>query len=140
MNAFYDAELVYMALPPDKADFSIIANTLTEDVNLTQTSGLPYSGIFSGRAGFQDWAKQMNKWFSTVDVHDRGIFLPQDPASNEIIVKSKVRFVARTTGEEWIDPLLQVVTVDLEKGQISSMKPFYWDVTALNQRIGYTPT
>lgn len=135
LKAFYDAELIYMSAPPEQRDFGVMASLLSPNVHLVQNPHLPYGGEFLGPAGFQDWAQQMAYLFDVVDVQDPEIF--EMEGSNRIVVLSTVHFRVRKTGEKLEFPLCQVVTVDLEAGQITEMKPFYWDVHTLNKAVGY---
>jgi uncharacterized protein len=136
LAAFYDAERVYMAAPESERDFSPIAALFSEDFKLEQTSGLPYAGTYIGPGGLQEWAVQMAEWFDIVDVQTPEIM--ERAGSNRVASVSTVRFRVRKTGEELTYPFVQIVKVDLEKGQITEMLPFYWDVHHLNKAIGYT--
>ncbi|KAJ4124271.1 hypothetical protein NW768_009630 [Fusarium equiseti] len=137
LESFYDAERVYMASSPEERDFSGMAATLSPEVKLKQSSGLPYPGEYVGAAGFQNWAQEMASYFDKVDVQNPEIF--EREGSNRIITLSYLILRVRKTGEELKYPLCQVMTVDLEAGVIKSIMPFYWDVYALNKAIGYTP-
>ncbi|RFN45564.1 hypothetical protein FIE12Z_10169 [Fusarium flagelliforme] len=137
LESFYDAERIYMASSPEERDFSGMAATLSPEVKLRQSSGLPYPGDYIGPEGFQKWAQEMASYFDKVDVQTPEIF--EREGSNRIISLSYLILRVRNTGEELKYPLCQVMTVDLEAGVIKSIMPFYWDVYALNKAIGYTP-
>ncbi|CAI6095087.1 unnamed protein product [Clonostachys chloroleuca] len=137
LEAFYDAERIYMSAPPDKRDFSGIAATLSPDYRLLQTPALPYGGEYIGPEGLERWAKQMADYFSIVDVKAPEIF--ESEGSNRVVVYSTVHFKVRATGEEVDYPFCQVVTVDLEKGVMTELMPFYWDVAQVNRMLGHTP-
>ncbi|CAF3517172.1 hypothetical protein SNK03_007299 [Fusarium graminearum] len=137
LDAFYDAERVYMASSPEERDFSGMAATLSKEVKLKQTSGLPYAGEYVGPEGFQKWAEDMANYFDKVDVQNPEIF--EREGSNRIISLGYLHLRVRKTGEELKWPLCQVMTVDLEAGVIKSIMPFYWDVYALNKAIEHTP-
>ncbi|CRG86987.1 hypothetical protein PISL3812_04000 [Talaromyces islandicus] len=137
LNTFYAAEVIYMSAPPEQRDFSGMAAVLFPNIKLVQTPHLPYGGVFTGAAGFQQWAEQMSDLFDVVDVRDPEIF--EKEGSNRIVVLSTVHFRVRKTGERMVFPLCQAITVDLEAGQITEMKPFYWDVHTLNKAVGYDP-
>ncbi|KAH8691650.1 hypothetical protein BGW36DRAFT_55575 [Talaromyces proteolyticus] len=136
LGAFYDAERVYMSAPVDKRDFSGISATLSPDVKLEQTPNLPYGGVYTGAAGFQQWSGKMAELFDAVDVKEPEIF--EREGSNRIVVLSTVNFRVRKTGKMLVYPFCQVVSVDLEKGQITEMRPFYWNVHALNEALGFS--
>ncbi|KAL4793118.1 hypothetical protein BDV19DRAFT_400168 [Aspergillus venezuelensis] len=137
LDAFYDAERIYMSAAPEDRDFSGMAATMAPDVRLEQTPALPYGGVYIGPKGFQDWSTQMADHFDIVDVQNPEIF--ERPGSDKITVLSTVHLRVRKTGEDLNLPFCQVVTVDLEKGVMLEMKPFYWDVAAVNKALGYTP-
>jgi len=124
-----------MSQSAEKRDFSGMARVLSPNIKLIQTPHLPYGGIFTGPAGFQDWAKQMADLFDIVDVQEPEIF--EKEGSSQIVVLSTVTFRVRKTREALVFPFCQVVRVDLESGQITEMKPFYWDVHTLNKAVGY---
>ncbi|RGP63620.1 hypothetical protein FLONG3_9833 [Fusarium longipes] len=137
LDSFYDAERIYMASPPEERDFSGMAATLSKEVKLKQTSGLPYAGEYVGPEGLQKWAQEMATYFDKVDVQDPQIF--EKEGSNRIISLSYLALRVRKTGQELKYPMCQTMTVDLEAGVIKSIMPFYWDVYALNKAIGHTP-
>jgi hypothetical protein len=137
LDSFYDAERIYMAAPPEERDFSGMAATLSKEVILKQSSGLPYAGIYTGPEGFQKWAQDMAGYFDKVDVQNPEIF--EREGSNRIISLGYLHLRVRKTGEELKYPLCQVIQVNLEAGVIKSIMPFYWDVYALNKAIGHTP-
>ncbi|KAF7551215.1 hypothetical protein G7Z17_g5178 [Cylindrodendrum hubeiense] len=137
LETFYDEERKYMSAAPEERDFSGIAAVLSPDFKLEQTSALPYAGVYTGPEGMQDWARRMSDYFDIVDVKNPEIFESQ--GSNRVVVLSNVHFRVRKTGEDLHYPLCQAVTVDLEKGTMVHMQPFYWDVHELNQAIGHKP-
>ncbi|KAH6893368.1 hypothetical protein B0T10DRAFT_559358 [Thelonectria olida] len=137
LEKFYDEERKYMSAKPEDRDFSGIASVLAPDYVLEQTSALPYAGTFHGPDGLQDWARRMADYFDIVDVQAPDIF--EKEGSNQIVILSNAHFRVRKTGEDLYYPLCQAVTVDLEKGVMTSMRPFYWDVHDLNRAVGYKP-
>ncbi|KAJ5398870.1 hypothetical protein N7465_009359 [Penicillium sp. CMV-2018d] len=134
LDAFYEAERAFMSAAPEARDFSGIAATLAPDVRLEQTPALPYAGVYVGPKGFQDWSTRMGDYFDIVDVQNPEIF--ERPGSDRIVVLSNVHFRVRSTGQEMDFPLCQAFTVDLEKGLILELRPFYWDVAAVNAALG----
>ena len=136
MDRFYAAELVYMSSPPDEANFTDIAATLSPDLKLYQTAALPYGGVYEGHAGFLAWAKEMSKRFDMVDVAESTRkFLESDDV---IVILSELRLRVRATGERLDYPFCQTVKVDLEKGVITEIRPWYWDVAGLNTALART--
>ncbi|KFA80307.1 hypothetical protein S40288_05911 [Stachybotrys chartarum IBT 40288] len=137
LEAFYDEERKYMSAPAESRDFSPAAALFAPDFRLEQTSALPYAGTFIGPQGMQDWAQQAAELFDIIDVQSPEIL--EREGSNRVVSVSTVHFRVRKTGEDLHYPFCQVVSVDLEKGTITEIRPFYWDVQDLNRAIGYTP-
>ncbi|KAL3474411.1 hypothetical protein BJX99DRAFT_231591 [Aspergillus californicus] len=137
LDAFYEAERQYMSAPPDTRDFSGIAATLSPNIRLEQTSALPYAGVYIGPTGFQDWSSRMADYFDVVDVQNPEVF--ERAGSDRIVVLSTVHLRVRSSGQELEFPFCQVMTVDLENGVIDEMRPFYWDVAAVNAAVGFEP-
>lgn len=137
LEKFYEAERVYMSTAPEDRDFSGIASTLSPDFRMEQTSALPYAGTYIGPQGMEDWVRRMAEYFSVVDV--QGPEILERDGSDRIAVSSEVHLRVRKTGEDLKFPHCQVITVDLERGVMTSLYPFYWDVAAVNKALGYTP-
>lgn len=134
LDSFYEAERIYMSSPPDQRDFTGIAATLAPDFRMEQTSALPYAGVYIGPSGMQDWARRMADYFEVVDVRNPEIF--ESPGSDRIVVLSTVHFKVRGSGQEMEYPFCQAVTVDCERGVMTEMRPFYWDVAGVNAALG----
>lgn len=135
LNSFYLAEREYMSSTPDTRDFTGIAATIAPEFRLEQTPALPYGGVYIGPDGMQDWACRMANYFEVVDVQNPEVF--ENPGSDRIVVLSKVHFKVRETGQELNFPFCQAITVDLERGVMVEMRPFYWDVAAVNKALGH---
>ncbi|KAL4781661.1 hypothetical protein BJX76DRAFT_359694 [Aspergillus varians] len=134
LNAFYEAEREYMSAAPGARDFSGIAATMAPNLRLEQTSALPYAGVYTGPKGMQDWSIRMADYFDIVDVQNPEFF--ERPGSDRVLVLSNIHLRVRATGQELDYPFCQSFTVDLEKGNIVEIRPFYWDVAALNKALG----
>ncbi|KAI9148065.1 hypothetical protein HJFPF1_11887 [Paramyrothecium foliicola] len=137
IDAFYGAERVFTTATPESRDFSGIAAVLSPDIQLEQPSGLPYAGVYKGPQGILDWISKAGQWFDKIDVQNPEFF--EREGSDRIAVLSTVNYTVKSTGEELYFPFSQTFTVDLEKGVITEIRPFYWDVHALNKAIGYAP-
>ncbi|CRG89110.1 hypothetical protein PISL3812_06145 [Talaromyces islandicus] len=135
LDAFYKAEKEYMEAAPEARDFTGIAATLSSDFRMEQTSALPYAGLYVGPDGMQDWTRRMADYFDVVDVQNPEIF--ERPNSDRIVVLSNVHFKVRNTGQEMDFPFCQSVTVDLVRGVIVELRPFYWDVAEVNKALGH---
>lgn len=131
LEAFYADERIYMSQPPDQADSSILAKTLDANVQLYQSPDLPYGGVYEGVEGFLMWGKEMMSHFSRVDVQSPKVMGDGD----DVVVLSTLNLTVRSTGKEWAKPFVQHVKVDLTKGKIVEMRPFYWDVKGLNEAL-----
>lgn len=147
MQKFYAAELVYMQDPTPANSDAFLLN-LSPSVKLTQTPGLPYGGIYEGREGFKAWGTQMSQHFDVVDVQDSVIFTPSSQSDGsgpdgspdngvkaQVLVQSQLRLRVRKTKKELIYPMIQAITVNLEKAWIEEIHPFYWDVQGLNAAL-----
>ena len=124
-----------MSAPPAEQDFSDMAATMAPDFMGYQTSALPYAGTYVGPAGMQEWSQKMTSWWSAVDVRDTEYF--ESPGSDRVVVLSTVHATVRKTGEQLIFPFAQKVRVDLEKGFMTELRPFYWDVAQVNKALGF---
>ncbi|RAK95532.1 nuclear transport factor 2 family protein [Aspergillus ibericus CBS 121593] len=133
LETFYAAERIYMSAAPNERDFSAIAATIAPTCRLEQTAALPYAGTYLGPAGMQAWGEQMANYFSVVDVQNPEIF--EREGSNRIVVLSTLHLKVRETGEELEYPFCQAVRVDLQLGQITEMRPFYWDVEGVRRAV-----
>lgn len=132
LNRFYDAERIYMASPPDQRDDTAMTATLSPDIKLYQSPDLPYGGEYTGIDEFMRWGREMSDYFDTVDVQTTNVLEDGDI----IVILGTLRLRARATGEEWTNPFGQVVKVDREKGFITEIRPYYWDVARLNRAVG----
>ena len=135
LKRFYDAETVYMSQKPEQRDFaSTWGQTISPDVQLHQSPDLPYGGVYHGHDGFLKWSEQMSSYFSSLDVVEPKVF--EREGADEVVVLSTFKLKVRSNGEDWIAPLAQAVKVDREKGWITEMRPFYWNVKGLNEIVG----
>jgi uncharacterized protein len=124
-----------MSAPDSEKDFSGMAATMAPDFIGYQTSALPYAGTYIGPAGMQEWSQKMGSWWSAIDVRDPEIF--EKEGSDGVVVLSTVHATVAKTGEKLVLPFAQEVRVDLEKGVMTEMRPFYWDVALVNKALGY---
>ena len=133
---FYQAETIYMAAPPEERDFaSGMGRTLSPDLRLYQSPDLMFSSSeYHGHEGFQKWSKEMAGFFSHLVVADPQVF--EKDGANDVVVVSRLELKTREGGKEWAAPLTQVVGVDREKGVITSIRPFYWNVAGLKKLLG----
>nr|POF02509.1 hypothetical protein CFP56_58140 [Quercus suber] len=133
LERFYAAERAYMAAPEESRDSSSFLACLSPTLILSQSPDLPWGGDFHGHEGFLQWSESMAKRFDILDVRDPRVFENGDDA---VIVYSTLHLRLRKTGQMWEKPLLQLVGVDAEKGLITKMQPFYWDVKGLKDLLG----
>ncbi len=135
LNRFYEAEKVYMSTPASEQDFdSTMGRTLSPNVELYQSTDLPYGGVYHGHSGFQKWSEEMSSYFSNLIVDEPRVF--EQEGADEVVVLSTLKLKTRATGKDWVAPLAQAVKVDRQKGYITVMRPFYWDVKGLNEVLG----
>lgn len=138
LDAFYKAETEYTYASPDERDFETIAIVLSPNFVMEQSSGLPYAGTYHGRPGMKAWMDKMAGYFDRMEVRDPEIF--ERHGSNRIVILSNVTYRIRASEREISFPFAQAMTVDLLEGQIREIRPFYWDVYALNRALGFSPT
>ncbi|KAF5019372.1 hypothetical protein F66182_8622 [Fusarium sp. NRRL 66182] len=137
LEFFYAAERAFFAAAPEDKNFTSIASVLSEDVVLNQTSGLPCAELYMGPQGFLQFGQDMSEYVDGIDLQKPEFFESHDPT--RIVSVGELHIRARKTDEEFVFPMSQLVTVDLDAGVITSILPFHWDVYALNKAIGYTP-
>ena len=81
----------------------------------------------------------MADYLCEVDVRDAEFFESEYNGSNKIMALSTVHFKIRKTGKQYVFPTAQAITVDLDRGVIKEIRPFYWDVKIFNEAVGYQP-
>ncbi|KAL9067324.1 MAG: hypothetical protein Q9157_006837 [Trypethelium eluteriae] len=116
LNRFYEAERIYMSAPLTEGDFSGMAATLASDVKLIHSPG------------FRKWAEEMSRYFDIVDVQNPQVLENGDL----VVVVSNLKLRVRESQQEWENPFTQVIKVDRQKGVITEIRPFYWDLKGLN--------
>jgi ketosteroid isomerase-like protein len=138
LDCFYKEETKYMAAPPDQRDFAGgMGTVLSPNVKIFQSPDLPYSqSIYEGHDGFQKWGEEMAALFDSLVVSNPRVFEGAGAEASEVVVASTLKLRVRKTGEKWEAPLLQIIGVDRLEGQITSIRPFYWDVKGLNAAVG----
>ena len=132
---FYEAETIYMAASPSERDFAGgMGKTLSPSLDLYQSPDLPWGGVYKGHEGFQQWSETMASYFSSLVVAEPKVF--ESEGGSEVVVVSTLRLKTKRDGRDWAAPLTQTVKVDREKGWITEIRPFYWDVAGLNRLLG----
>ena len=136
LDRFYKAETIYMASPPEQRDLaSGMGAVLSPELVVYQSPDLMFSSSeYHGHDGFLKWCEEMAGFFNGLVVADPKVYERQ--GSDEVLVHSTLELVTREGGREWKRPLCQVVKVDREKGWITSIRPFYWDVAGLREVLG----
>jgi len=132
LNRFYAAERVYMSAPPEHRDANALKATLSPDIKLYQSPDLPYPGTYTGIDEFMKWGRDMSNYFDKVDVQTTNVLEDGDI----VVILGQLTLRARATGEEWTNPFCQIDKVNREKGLITEIRPFYWDVARLNRAVG----
>ncbi|KAK5163134.1 uncharacterized protein LTR77_010918 [Saxophila tyrrhenica] len=133
---FYEAESIYLAAPPHERDFANgMATVLSPDFELYQSPDLPHSqSLYEGHAGLLNWSEEMAALVDQLKVADPKFF--EREGADEVVVISVLKLRTREGGRKTELPLLQIVSVDREKGWITSTRPFYWDVAGLRGLVG----
>jgi hypothetical protein len=132
LERFYEAERRYMSTPPEARDFSQLAVSLHPEMLLHQSPDMPCGGEYKGHAGFMEWSEGMASCFDAMVVTNPKVM----EKDNDYVVCSTLRLRFRSSGEEIVEPLIQMVKIDREKGQIREIRPFYWNVRGINEAIG----
>ncbi|WP_242382627.1 nuclear transport factor 2 family protein [Actinomadura luzonensis] len=128
MRQIYEAEAAYVAAGgPGKASYEQVAEHLDPEVVLHQAPGLPFtgSGTWRGHDGMERFLARFSEVWESME------FLEQEHWGDEdtVVVKNRVRFRARATGEEVDTLIVQLITV--RNGRMLECRPFYWDPQAI---------
>ncbi|WP_166355337.1 nuclear transport factor 2 family protein [Phytoactinopolyspora limicola] len=127
----YEAGATFLAAGgPGKADFGLLAPHFTTDVVLYQADALPYGGVWRGHAGIEGNMLAMAETWEQFDFTDQRFLVTGETT----VVLTQVRTRARATGRELTFPILQTITLD--HGQITEVRPFYWDTNAIADACG----
>lgn len=134
---FYEAETIYVAASEHDRDFDGgMGSVLAPDMKAHHSADLPWGGIYEGRAGFKQLFEKMSGYFSSLDVLEPKVFESADATkADQVVVLSTLKVTMRESGKSWIGPLAQSVTVDREKGWITEIRTFFWNVAGLNQAL-----
>lgn len=132
LKRFYAAERIYMAQPAESREFGDLGKTLAANCKVHQSPDMPYGGEYEGHAGFMKWSEAMASCFDKMEVIEPSIL----DNGKDVIVLSTLKIRVRKSGEELHDPLIQAVKVDREKGLITEIRPFYWNVRGMNEALG----
>jgi uncharacterized protein len=124
LKRFYAAEEAYVV--SGAKDFSVIAETLHEDVVMHQAASLPYGGDWKGRDGIAAWMKAMNSVWSKLEHRDVRIF---DAGQDTVFTRARAIVTLRATDQTVEFPILHQVTI--KDGKVIKAEPFYWDTAAL---------
>lgn len=126
LKGMYAAETDYLAAGgPGNASFAVLAPYFAVDVVLYQADSLPYGGVWRGHEGLEQFFLAMSRAWDAFEMVDQEFLSDTSP----LVVLTRVRARARTTGRELRFPILQTITV--EDGRITEVHPFYWDTAAI---------
>ncbi|TDE32840.1 nuclear transport factor 2 family protein [Nonomuraea mesophila] len=128
MERIYRAETAYIAAGGlGKADYGEVAAYLDPEVVLYQAPGLPFTGTGSWRGpdGLEQFLATFSRTWTSME------FLEQEHWGDEdsVVVRSRVRFRARATGQAVDTEIMQLVRV--RNGRMLECRPFYWDPAAI---------
>ncbi|MGA5357595.1 nuclear transport factor 2 family protein [Streptomyces purpurascens] len=122
LTGMYAAEAEYLAAGgPDEASFDLLAPFFAPSVELHQAAALPYGGTWRGHDGMTRFFRRMGEVWESFQMVEQEFLATGETA----VVLTQVRARARATGRELGFPILQTVTV--ADGQITEVRPFYWD-------------
>jgi ketosteroid isomerase-like protein len=126
LERFYRAEAEYVAAGGRGwADFGPVAALLDDEVCLWSQPGLPYSGVWRGREGIENFLGEFSSTWSGLDF----LSTRQVADGDQVAVHLEVRFTARSTGRSLETSLVQVNRV--RDGLITEFRPYYWDPAAV---------
>lgn len=126
LKGMYAAEERFLAAGgPGKASFDSLAPYFAPDVVLHQADALPYGGTWRGHQGMERFMIAMSEAWESFEMVEQTFV----SAANPIVVLTQVRARARASGQQLEFPILQTITV--EAGQITEVRPFYWDTAAI---------
>ncbi|MFD5097442.1 nuclear transport factor 2 family protein [Streptomyces albidochromogenes] len=136
LTGMYAAEAEYLAAGgPGEASFNVLAPFFALNVELHQADALPYGGTWRGHKGMTQFFLTMGQVWETFDMVEQEFLATGETA----VVLTQVRARARATGRELSFPILQTITV--KDGQITEVRPFYWDTQAIADACaGSAPT
>lgn len=126
LTGMYEAEAQYLAAGgPSQASFDLLAPFFSTDVVLNQAAALPYGGTWHGHDGLARFFHAMSQAWDAFEMVEQEFLATGETA----VVLTQVQARARATGRELTFPILQTITV--KDGQISEIRPFYWDTAAI---------
>jgi uncharacterized protein len=126
LKGMYAAEAEYLAAGgPGKASFEYLVPFFASDVVLHQAEGLPYGGTWRGHGGMERFFLAMSQAWEAFDMRDQTFLATGETA----VVLTQVHARARATGRELDFPVLQ--TIDVRDGQVTEIRPFYWDTAEI---------
>nr|WP_232327831.1 nuclear transport factor 2 family protein [Kibdelosporangium sp. MJ126-NF4]CEL13724.1 hypothetical protein [Kibdelosporangium sp. MJ126-NF4] len=128
LTGMYAAEADYLAAGgPGRASFATLAPYFSPHVVLHQAANLPYGGTWRGHDGMEQFFHTMAETWQAFDMLDQTFLTTTTP----LVVLTHVHAQARTTGLHLHFPILQTITV--HNGQITEVRPFYWDTAAIRE-------
>jgi ketosteroid isomerase-like protein len=137
LQRFYAAEAVYMATPPDSPEastnFDAMAACFAPDLKVYQPKDLPWGGTWEGTEGFLAWGKVMKGYFDKLEPEPIRIL---DDGKETVVVESIIHVRIKGTGEEHDVRLVQIATVDLEKGVIKDIRQYPFEMKEVLARLG----
>ncbi len=128
MEKFYAAEAAYVAAGGfGKANYDRVAAYLDPEVILHQAPGLPFTGTgtWRGHDGMERFLARFSEVWESME------FVEQEHWGDEhtVVVRNRVRFRTRSTGQEVDTLIMQLITV--RDGRMLECRPFYWDPQAV---------
>jgi ketosteroid isomerase-like protein len=128
LKRFYAAEEEYVVSGAE--DFSVIAETLHDDVVMHQAPSLPYGGEWRGREGVAAWMDAVSSTWSKVEHRDVRIFAG---AQDTAFTRARAVVTSRASGRTVEFPILHQVTI--RDGRLLQGEPFYWDTAAVLEAL-----
>lgn len=90
---------------------------------------MPYAGDWRGPDGIERFMAVMGEAWQSVEFLDQHRMID----GPDVVVTSRVRFVARASGRALETRIVQLMSV--RDGRITEIRPFYWDPTAVTTAL-----
>jgi ketosteroid isomerase-like protein len=105
-------------------DLEMALGALDHDLELTYSDAVPWSGVYRGHAGFQQFVGTMLERFE-VEIVGFELFDAGDVATSRIVTK----FTLRATGETVTMPVVEMYWA--RDGKLVRIEPYYFNQTVV---------
>lgn len=106
------------------------ANIMAEDCVLHEADGLPYGGVYHGRALMKDTLKEVVARFDEFECEIRNYLAGGD---EEVVVHLHLKGVGRESRKPFSMPVMELWRV--RDGRVVELRPFLYDSAAMAQAL-----